>query len=239
MKILLADNSEVFTTALKNQLDRVHDVRTCHDGVAAAQMLFDECPDLLLLNMGLPGLDGFTILQNLRDSGRNIPVIALTPQMSNFERNWLCSLQVDSVLLTPCTVCQTMLRILAVMDRGSNCEKSNMETVAKRMLLSLGLRMNLVGFDYVENSLELLAVNPNLALTKELYPAVATCFNVSSQSVERSMRTVIRDAWNRRNEAVWRLYFPSGVDGSIPCPNNSTFLVRMARCLTDIEKKTG
>lgn len=236
MKILLADKSEILTMALKSQLERTHDVRVCHDGVSAAQMLFEDCPDLLLLDMSLPGLDGFAILQTLRDSSRCVPVIALSNELSDFERNWLRSLGVECLLLKPCAICQVMLRIHAVLG---NIDSNDIATTSERILLALGLRMNLLGFDYIDCAIKMLAENPSLTLTKELYPAVAAFFGVTSQSVERSIRTAIHDAWSRRNEAVWRMYFSCNRDENIPCPNNSTFLVRLSRCLHRSEIKIG
>lgn len=240
MKILLADRSEMFCKALKAQLEHNCRVDVCYDGLAAAQMLFDHCPDLLVLDMDLPGLDGFTILQSLRDMGKELPVIALVSNLTEFEHNWLQSLKVDSVLIKPCTICQTMLRICELIrfQEGPNRVVSADEVV-ERILLSLSFRMNLAGYPCVLQGIKLLARDPNQTLTKEVYPAVAVLCDGNHMSVERSIRTAIKDAWKRRNDAVWRMYFAPEHDGMIPCPGNGTFLARIAACVADMIKNAG
>ncbi|MBO5316920.1 MAG: response regulator [Oscillospiraceae bacterium] len=238
MKLLLADSSEMFCAALKTQLERSHEVQICHDGLTVAQILFDNCPDLLVLDMMLPGLDGFTVLQTLRDTGRCVPVIVLANRLTQFEYNWLQSLQVDSVLIKPCTICETMMRIQEVARYHNGREAcASAGGTLERILLSLGLRMNLAGYEYVSLASQFLSEDPGRTLTKEIYPAVAAVCGATPQSVERAIRTVIRDAWMRRNENVWRLYFSVGRDGSIPCPQNGTFLMRIAGCLMQLKKK--
>lgn len=239
MKLLLADSSELFCTALKSQLDLSYEVQVCHDGVTAARLLFEDCPELLVLDMSLPEMDGFTILQTLRDTGRDIPVIVLTTRLTVFEYNWLQALCVKCILMKPCTICETLLRIHEVTRSCVGQQGSFVDDAAERMLLCLGLRMNLSGYQYVAMAVRLLFRNPEQTLTKEIYPSVARMCGATPQSVERAIRTVIRDAWSRRNESVWRLYFPSGRDGSIPCPQNGTFLARIAGCLIQLSKKSG
>ena len=127
MKLLLADSSEVFCNALESQLDRLHDVQVCHDGVMAAQLLFESSPDLLVLDMMLPGLDGFTILQSLKDAGQRVPVIVTAYNITQFEYDWMKSLQADCVLLNTCSICQVMLWIHEVRQHHANAEKSSFD----------------------------------------------------------------------------------------------------------------
>jgi len=49
--------------------------------------------------------------------------------------------------------------------------------------------------------------------------------------VERSLRFAIESAWKRRNEQVWRLYFPAGKNGKVVKPTNAVFLSRIVECL--------
>lgn len=240
MRILLADRSEVFCKALKAQLAHDYQVEMCHDGLTAAQKLFDCCPELLVLDMALPGLDGFTILQTLRDTGKELRVIALVGKLTEFEFNWLQSLKVDSILYKPCTICQAMLRICEVIHTEEDPDQTaSTDAVLERILLSLSFRMNLAGYSCVLRGIQVLARDPEQTLTKEVYPAVAVLCDGTQQSVERSMRTSIKDAWKRRNDAVWRMYFAPARDGMIPCPGNGTFLSRIAACISDAGKNAG
>lgn len=239
MKLLLADSSEMFGNALKTQLAHRYEVSVCCDGAETARKLLFDGPDFLLLDMGLPGLDGFTILQALRNSGRKIPVVALVKELTQFEYNWLISLGVDCILEKPCTICQTMVRICELLRYYTDSKTVGEDAEAERILLALGFRMNLAGYACICQAVRLLADNPDQTLTKEIYPAVAALCGGTPESVERSMRTAIRDAWNRRNESVWMLYFALGRDGTVPCPKNGSFLLRIAGCLTVGRRKIG
>ena len=76
-----------------------------------------------------------------------------------------------------------------------------------------------------------MAQHPDLAITKELYPIVASICDCHKDHVERSIRTAISAAWNHRDDRIWQRYFPPGADGSIKRPTNGAFISRLADSL--------
>lgn len=80
--ILLVDDDPIVRAVLRAQLTRVgHRVREANDGTAALTEVDADCPDIVLLDLGLPGLDGFGVLERLRPvlDGPDAPmVIVLT-----------------------------------------------------------------------------------------------------------------------------------------------------------------
>ena len=87
------------------------------------------------------------------------------------------------------------------------------------------------GYTYLRESIPIYAKDPQQAITKELYPAVAKLCGSSVDQVERAMRTAIERAWKRRDDQIWRLYFTPQSDGSIKKPSNSEFISRLADLL--------
>src|SRR5690554_1912006 len=81
MKILLVEDNEMNRDMLSRRLARRgHAVVTATDGQAAVKATLDESPDVVLMDMGLPVMDGWEAARRIKDDARtaSIPVIALT-----------------------------------------------------------------------------------------------------------------------------------------------------------------
>ena len=86
--ILVADDEEPLLRLLKISLGlEGYDVVTASDGVAALQVFEGNDPDMAILDIGMPGLDGFGVLKAIREQS-SIPVIMLTAmdEPTNVER---------------------------------------------------------------------------------------------------------------------------------------------------------
>ncbi|MEJ2393957.1 MAG: response regulator, partial [Candidatus Thiodiazotropha sp.] len=79
MRILLAEDDQQLGEGLVLGLKELgHTVDWVQDGTAALHALDSESLDVLILDLGLPQVDGLTILKQLRGSERNLPVLVLT-----------------------------------------------------------------------------------------------------------------------------------------------------------------
>ncbi len=78
-RILIAEDEPRLASFLEKGLTAAgFTATTVHDGAAASLMASDEDFDLLILDLGLPGRDGFTVLRELRARGQRLPVLILT-----------------------------------------------------------------------------------------------------------------------------------------------------------------
>jgi two-component system alkaline phosphatase synthesis response regulator PhoP len=81
-KIAVVEDDKVISKTLKEALeDAGFDVMQAYDGLAGLEMIFSKKPDLVLLDIAMPNMDGIAILKKLRESDtdrKNIPVIFLT-----------------------------------------------------------------------------------------------------------------------------------------------------------------
>ena len=68
-KLLIADGNEEFRRALAAELQGAYHVRCCDDGKEALSLLRSFAPDVLVLDLMLPGLDGISLLQSAAASG--------------------------------------------------------------------------------------------------------------------------------------------------------------------------
>ncbi len=79
MRILLIEDDRQIASGVEAGLSRAgHQVRVVHDGVYATEHLLREQHDLVVLDLGLPGIDGMTLLARYRARNRTTPVIILT-----------------------------------------------------------------------------------------------------------------------------------------------------------------
>ena len=78
-RILIAEDEPRLSSFLEKGLRAAgHTTTVCQDGVEAAAMAVDDDFDLLILDIGLPGQDGFAVLRALRGRGSQMPVLVLT-----------------------------------------------------------------------------------------------------------------------------------------------------------------
>lgn len=237
-RLLIADNSEVFTQALVSRLQDDFEIATCGDGEHAVQILQLFRPDILLLDMQMSGMDGLAILQSSKVAGYNPVILATTRILTDYIQDSLNRLEVAYVMVKPC-------RIDAVVDRIRDMERMLLHSGQKvwdetsavdSVLISLGFRTNLTGYRCTAEAILALVADPELGISKGVYPAVVPICGTTPKQVEHAIRLAINDAWKYHDDAAWGIYFPKGKDGKIRRPTNSVFLTRIAAALRKSKK---
>lgn len=233
MRILIADSTDDFAWTLAETLKVDHEVGISTDGDDAIRMAYSFRPDILVLDTGLHNKDGFFVLQTLQGAGIFPAVVMITSLLTDYVVERAEQLQVKYLMRKPCdlqSVLSTIYSLCTYLVNEQNVGMNPSELI-NQLLLTLGLRVNLKGYQYTAAAIEILSQAKVSSFTKDLYPKVALDFNGSWKQIERGIRLSIVDAWERRDEKIWRLYFAAGKDGNIPKPTSSTFLSRMAECL--------
>jgi len=78
-KILLVDDSDDFREAVKSRLAASgYEVTEATDGSKALEAMKSQIPDLIILDIKMPQMDGYTFIKNLEKEGKDVPVIILT-----------------------------------------------------------------------------------------------------------------------------------------------------------------
>lgn len=230
LKLLIAESSEDFRIALAESLRGAYCVRECADGVEALRLIRSFRPDVLVLDLMLPGKDGITLLQEAAAAGLRPMVLATTRFASDYVLDAAGQLGVGYVMIKPCEIRATVARI-GDLSRRLNVPlvtRPDPRTCASNMLLTLGVPTKLNGYGYLREAIRLMASDPDQSITKELYPAVGKLFRCEPKNVERSIRSAIDSAWKKRDERIWGLYFQPDASGEIPRPTNAAFITRLA-----------
>lgn len=103
-RVLLAEDEPHITELLKFLLSRAgFDVRTEADGRSALESALDNPPDVMILDVMLPELDGFEVLRRLRSDprGAGVPVMMLTAKGQREDRETAERLKVDAFVTKP------------------------------------------------------------------------------------------------------------------------------------------
>jgi len=121
--ILVVDDEQAITDLLEYNLVRSgYQVTVAHDGHQALRLARSERPDLIILDLMLPGIDGLDVCRALRREG-NVPIIMLTALVGEADRVVGLELGADDYVTKPFSVRELLARVRAVMRRTSGQEK--------------------------------------------------------------------------------------------------------------------
>ncbi|NNM32419.1 MAG: response regulator transcription factor, partial [Gemmatimonadetes bacterium] len=97
-----------------------HRVKVVHDGhEALAQAASGEPPDLMVLDLMLPGLDGFSVLRRVRDRGLDVPVLILSARGEDLDKVQGFRLGADDYVVKPVGLVELLLRVRAILRRAA------------------------------------------------------------------------------------------------------------------------
>ncbi len=120
--VLVADDDEDILELVSFRLERAgYEVVTARDGAAALAAAQEQRPDLAVLDVMMPGLNGYEVTQRLRadDATRDIPVILLTARVQEADVNRGFEAGADDYLRKPFSPQELRARVQAIIARRS------------------------------------------------------------------------------------------------------------------------
>lgn len=119
-RILVVDDEPAVTDLLAYNLRKAHyDVLTAADGRAALRLAGESKPDLILLDLMIPEVDGLDVCRELRKSS-GVPIIMITARGEEVDRVVGLEIGADDYVTKPFSVRELMARIKAVLRRAQN-----------------------------------------------------------------------------------------------------------------------
>ncbi len=129
-RILIAEDEPRLASFLEKGLRASgYTTTTCGDGVKAAAMAVDEDFDLLVLDIGLPGQDGFAVLRALRARGERMPVLVLTARDEITDTVTGLDLGADDYVTKPFVFEELLARVRAPLRAGETGERGEAMTL--------------------------------------------------------------------------------------------------------------
>lgn len=223
ISVLLADDNQTLLRLIADSLSRkpeIEIVGMAKDGVEALELVQSACPDVLLLDIVMPRLDGFSTLEQL--SRLELPkrphVIMLTGLTRDDFISRAMRLGADYYMIKPFDMQMLYTRILEVARAddapvylsGPDAQAgASVDERVTNLFLSIGIPAHIKGYGYLREAVKMVMENHDLInrITKELYPGIAHRFSTTPSKVERAMRHAIEVAWSRgRLDSVNRIY---------------------------------
>lgn len=121
--LLVEDNSDLAEGVEYNLKLEGYDVRIAENGRAAIEMSRTWKPDLILLDLMLPEVDGYQVLRNVRQHDDRVPVIILSARGEEADKVRGFKLDADQYVTKPFSIVELLERIAALLRRSARPEK--------------------------------------------------------------------------------------------------------------------
>lgn len=238
---LLADNNRDYLRMVSEFLEetgmfRVEDY--AFDGKQALELMLKLKPDLLVMDLIMPFLDGFAVLEELIKSeySANTRIVMTSAVSLDFIMKKSESYNIDYIFLKPFDKDVFKRRILEIMDYKNKAEISVAEPrndpsyIVTKHIKAVGITANIKGYHYLREAILLVHDNFDLMsqLTTGLYVTVAEKYHSTPQRVERAMRHAIETAWNKGNIKVLEEFFGYTIHETKGKPTNGEFIAMLA-----------
>lgn len=138
-KIMIVEDDESTVTLLEYQLVKAgFETLTATDGESGLQLIEKEAPDLIILDVMLPGMDGFDVCKQLRQKRMLTPILMLTARGEEFDKVLGLELGADDYMTKPFSPREVVARVRAILRRITQLETVLAEKQTLREELSVG-----------------------------------------------------------------------------------------------------
>jgi two-component system, response regulator, stage 0 sporulation protein A len=255
ISVLLADDNIEFGNLLSKYLSQQEDIRivgVARDGVEAYDMIIELMPDVVVLDIIMPNLDGIGVLEKLSsvELKRRPLFIVLTAIGQDIFIQKAITLGAEYYIVKPFDINVLVSRIRQIYNdekvssfshnkeltkvSAENVKQPNksfnLEIEVTNMMHEIGIPPHMSGYQYIREAIMMTVNNSKIfsSITRVLYPAVAEKYSSSSQKVERAIRNAIESAWERGHPDSIDTLFGYTVNNSKGKPTNSEFIAMIA-----------
>lgn len=131
--LIIEDEPNIIELVAYNLTNNGYDCVSAEDGIMGITLVHREKPDLILLDIMLPGKNGYDICRELREEGNKIPIIMLTAKTDEVDKILGLEFGADDYITKPFSVRELMARIKAVLRRyeENNSSEQSSENIIK------------------------------------------------------------------------------------------------------------
>ncbi len=242
--VLLADANEEFRAMLRETIDETDGftvLDSVGSGTEALRAIEEQVPDLVLMDVVLPGVDGLSVMKELKDRGLETKVIILSAFCSDRTVAEAVELGAVYFLSKPCETSALLDRMRAVFSQGAQEEAypAELKNLVTSIIHEIGVPAHIKGYQYLREAIMIAVDDMDVinAVTKVLYPEVAKRFGTTPSRVERAIRHSIEVAWDRGDLETLQKFFGYTVSNAKGKPTNSEFIAMIADRLVLEQRK--
>ncbi|MEY8762270.1 MULTISPECIES: sporulation transcription factor Spo0A [Clostridium] len=266
ISVIIADDNKEFCNILNDYLLNQKDIIVtgiAKDGLEALKLIEDKKPDLVILDIIMPHLDGLGVLERLNAMNINpmprIIVLSAVGQDKITQR--AITLGADYYVIKPFDMNVLTRRIRQMFNntimnkdevkrsisfagdgelKSSQDDPADLKQEITNIIHEIGVPAHIKGYMYLREAITMVVNNMELlsAVTKELYPSIAKKYNTTASRVERAIRHAIEVAWSRGQVETINKIFGYTIHNDKGKPTNSEFIAMVADKLR-LKNKVG
>ena len=251
-KVILADRDGFYLQRLKRCLERKGEMSVAgmtDSGPKLLEMVREQKPDVLLLDMLLSERDGFWVLENLKKE--NICCISIMISAIDSDKlvRQAIALGADYYMAKPIQGELLLERIYQLLDQDISIRQEekkieitdtvfrDLEGEISVILSRMGISASIKGYHFIRSAIVMAVEDQEtlVGITKGLYPDIAKRYKTTASKVERAIRHAIESAWKKNGPQV---YFE--VVGYLPSekPTNGQFIAVLSEYFRMQEERT-
>ncbi len=245
IRIVLADSNQKWARLFAeyaNEQQGIELVGSATNGQETIELVTRHKPDVVVLNMILPIVDGLGVLENIsRMPEPRAKVICLASVQNEFMVKKAYALGAAYFASAPIDISLLTRRIKEVMSGISinnpvvpfavqSPQTSSLDEEITSIFLTIGIPAHIKGYPYLREAVKMSIENIGIVnrITKELYPGIAAKFDTTSSKVERAIRHAIDVAWNRGRIQNMNEVFGIDIYKANDRPTNGEFIALIA-----------
>lgn len=252
INVLIADTNKADAEMLSRNITGDFKIKVCeivNNGYTLIERIDILKPDVVIMDVVLPNIDGIGILQRLKNKRREFEnfvmpkVIVLSTFKHDRTAQDCMDLGASYYMVKPVAtdaICNTIRRLCDTTPQAKLgalqgkkyeiCENPDVETMVTEIIHEIGIPAHIKGYQYLRHAIMLVIDNLDVinSITKTLYPTVAEDFHTTSSRVERAIRHAIEVAWDRGDTETLNSIFGYTIATSKGKPTNSEFIAMIA-----------
>ena len=234
--VLLVDANPEFRGMLREAINKskeFHVISCASSGTEALDAISSEAPDIVAMDMILPGGDGLSVLRALRDKKSQTKVVMYSSFCNDEILTEARALEASYFLSKPFDADTLIDRLHCAFRPAAPAlgkHDAYLKNVVTSIIHEIGVPAHIKGYQYLREAILMAIENMDVinAVTKALYPAVAQRYFTTASRVERAIRHAIEVAWDRGDLETLQKYFGYTVSNTKGKPTNSEFIALIA-----------
>ncbi len=244
IRVAIADDNKGFSDIMQEFLCQQPDidlVGVAYNGEDILTIIEDKLPDVVVLDIIMPHLDGIGVLERISHLVNRPKVIMLTAFGQENITQRVAELGADYYILKPFNMEVLLNRIRQLTGGNNSTIVSTAIPISKpvncpidvevtNIIREIGIPAHIKGYQYLRDAIMMITKEIELlgAVTKVLYPKIAEKYSTTPSRVERAIRHAIEVAWNRGNMEMIHRTFGYTIKPDKGKPTNSEFMAMIA-----------